>query len=323
MRPLRASGCDETRRRIQRSRMQRGQQHFSPRAARVKILVLGADGMLGHQLVESLEDRHAVHGTLRLDECAYLRIAEFLPRMVHYGVDARDYRTVSDVLHSVRPDAVINALGIVKQREEAKQAVVSLEVNSLFPHRLAHTCAEIGARLVHLSTDCVFSGRQGLYREADLPDAEDLYGRSKLLGEVVEEGCITLRTSIIGLELARRLSLVEWFLAQRGRISGFRKAVFSGFTTMEMARIIEDVLVFHAGRHGLYHVGSAPIDKYSLLCMLRDRIGRPLEIEPDNEFVCDRSLDSFRFQTDFGYTPPSWPAMLDELTAQIMERYAS
>lgn len=297
-------------------------QHFLPRADCVKILVLGADGMLGHHLVESLRERHDIYGTLRLDEGAYLGIAKFLPQRVHYGIDVQDYRTVSDVLHSVRPDAVINAVGIVKQREEAKQAIASLEVNSLFPHRLARSCAEIGARLVHLSTDCVFSGRQGLYRETDFPDAEDLYGRSKLLGEVVEEGCITVRTSIIGLELRRRISLVEWFLAQRGRISGFRKAVFSGFTTREMARIIEHVLVSHPDKSGLYHVASAAIDKFSLLCMLRDRLGWSIEIVPDDEFSCDRSLDSCRFQTEFGYTPPSWSAMLDELATQIEERYA-
>lgn len=279
--------------------------------------------MLGHQIVQNLGERHDIHGTLRLDQAAYLGIAEFLPQNVHYGIDVRDYRTVSDVLQSVRPDAVINGVGIVKQRDEAKQAVLSLELNSLFPHRLARSCAEIGARLVLFSTDCVFSGRQGLYRETDSPDAEDLYGRSKLLGEVVEEGCITLRTSIVGLELRRKMSLVEWFLAQRGPIRGFRKAIYSGFTTMEMTRIIEHVLVSHPDKSGLYHVSSAAIDKFSLLCMLRDRLGWSIEIVPDDEFFCNRSLDSCRFQSEFSYTPPSWATMLDELAAHIMERYPS
>jgi dTDP-4-dehydrorhamnose reductase len=288
----------------------------------VKILVLGADGMLGHQIVQDLRERHDMHGTLRLDEAAYLGIAEFLPQNVHYGIDVRDYRTVDDVLQSVRPDAVINGVGIVKQRDEAKQAVVSLELNSLFPHRLARSCAEIGARLVLFSTDCVFSGRQGSYRETDSPDAEDLYGRSKLLGEVVEEGCITLRTSMIGLELRRKMSLVEWFLAQRGPIRGFRKAIYSGFTTREMCRIIERVLLSYPDKSGLYHVASAAIDKFSLLCMLRDRLGWSIAIVPDDEFSCDRSLDSCRFQSEFGYTPPSWSAMLDELATQIEERYS-
>ncbi|MBA3341558.1 MAG: SDR family oxidoreductase [Gemmatimonadaceae bacterium] len=288
----------------------------------MRLVVLGADGMLGHQLVESMRGRHEVHGTLRLAEGAYSGIQKFLPETVHYGIDVRDYRTVRNLLQHVRPDAVINAVGIIKQRDDARDALASLEVNSLLPHRLAATCAEIGSFLVEISTDCVFSGLCGMYAERDLPDSSDLYGRSKLLGEVVEQGCITFRTSIIGLELSTRRSLIEWFLAQPGPIKGFRKAIYSGFTTREMARIIERVLVAHPRKSGLYHVSSEPIDKFTLLCMLRDRLRRAIDIMPDDEFVCDRSLDSTRFRSEFAYTPPGWELMLDELAAQIEDRYS-
>ncbi len=287
----------------------------------MRLVVLGADGMLGHQLVKSLRTRHEVHGTLRLGEACYSGIQKFLPEVVHYGMDVRDYPRVKDLLKRVRPSAVINAVGIVKQRDDATDAIVSLEVNSLLPHRLAATCAEIGAFFVQIGTDCAFSGVGGMYREADVPDARDLYGRSKLLGEVDKEGAITLRTSIIGLELSRKTSFVEWFLAQRGEVRGFRKAIYSGFTTMEMARIIEHVLLTRPAKSGLYHVSSEPIDKFTLLCMLRDRLRLTIDIVPDDEFVCDRSLNSAPFRSEFLYTPPAWGAMLDELAAHIEERY--
>jgi dTDP-4-dehydrorhamnose reductase len=288
----------------------------------MRLMVLGADGMLGHQVVESLRERFDVHGTLRLNRTAYAGISEFLPPTVHYSVDVRDHQTVHRLLDSVRPDAVINAVGIVKQRVEADHEIASIEINSLLPHRLALYCGAIGARLLHISTDCVFSGRGGMYQETFPPDAQDLYGRTKLLGEVANPGSVTLRTSIIGLELARRKSLIEWFLAQSGSIKGFRKAIYSGVTTIELARIIEHVLVRHPERSGLYHVASEPIDKFTLLRMLKDLLGLPIEIVPDDTFVCDRSLDGTRFRADFAYTPPSWGAMLDELSAQIKERHS-
>ncbi|HEX2723084.1 MAG TPA: SDR family oxidoreductase [Gemmatimonadaceae bacterium] len=288
----------------------------------MKLLVLGADGMLGHQLVASLRDSHDIHGTLRQQSEAYATMAHFLPDYPHFGIDVRDYAPVRDLLELLEPDAVINAVGVVKQRPDAGNAILSLEVNSLLPHRLAETCAAIGSFLVQISTDCAFSGMGGNYREDDFPDARDLYGRSKLLGEVDAPGSITFRTSIIGLELYRKTSLVEWFLAQRGTVKGFRRAIYSGFTTMEMARIIEHVLVKQQSQNGgMYHVSSDPIDKFTLLCMLNDRLGRATAIVPDDEFECDRSLDSERFRSEFAYSPPTWARMLDELATQIEERY--
>jgi dTDP-4-dehydrorhamnose reductase len=288
----------------------------------MKVLVLGGDGMLGHQLVESLDIRHEVIGTFHKKADIYRDITPYLPRKSIYGVDARDFPSVAAVIATIKPDAVINAIGIVKQRAASKDAIVSLEVNSLLPHHLAVACGKSGARLVHLSTDCVFSGSKGMYGETDFADADDLYGRTKFLGEVSDAGSITLRTSIIGLELSRKKSLIEWFLAQQGPIEGFRKAIYTGFTTLEMARIIESVLVDHPDKSGVYHLSSDPIDKYSLLCKLRDRLGRPVEIIPDDDFSCDRSMLSTRFRSEFCYTPPSWDVMIEELATQIEARYS-
>src|SRR5437868_4176418 len=230
--------------------------------------------MLGHRLLESWRERHEVWVTLRQDAGAYERHAELFAENVIFDLDVRRPQGIVDAVAAVKPDAVVNAVGLVKQRPGAKEAVPALEVNAAFPHRLAQVCATAGARMIHLSTDCVFSGRKGGYLETDAPDAEDLYGRSKLLGEVDEPHCLTLRTSMIGLELGRQGGLVEWFLAQRGRIKGFRRAVFSGLTTAELARAIEHFLVEQPELAGLWHLSSSPIAKHDLLVKLSERLGR-------------------------------------------------
>jgi len=287
----------------------------------VRILILGGDGMLGHQLFRHFKERHDVRVTLRLGREAYDVHRVFDPGTAFCGIDARQTDVLWQVIADFRPEAVVNAVGIVKQRSEAKEVIPSLEINSLLPHRLALLCRTAGARLVHLSTDCVFSGRRGNYRESDQPDAEDLYGRTKLLGEVSEPHCITLRTSMIGPELSRKTGLLEWFLVQRGQtVKGFTKAIFSGFPTSELARIVEQVLVDAPTVYGVYHVAAAPISKYDLLSLIRDRLRLPVTIERDSTFECDRSLDASRFHRDTGYAPPAWEAMIDDMVRHMTER---
>lgn len=284
----------------------------------MRILILGGDGMLGHQLLRSWAGRHEVRVTLRRDLEQYSSFGLFPKGIAYDGVDLRHAEALVPVLADFRPEAVVNAAGIVKQRPESKEVIPSLELNALLPHRLALLCRACGAALVHLSTDCVFSGRRGGYRESDPSDAEDLYGKSKYLGEVSDPGCITLRTSIIGPELSRKSGLLEWFLAQRGRtVKGFTRAIFSGFTTIEMARIIERVLTTADRPSGLFHVSSDPISKHNLLVLIRDRIGLDIEVDADDQFHCDRSLDSSGFRQAFAYRPPSWPYMVDELAKDL------
>jgi dTDP-4-dehydrorhamnose reductase len=173
-------------------------------------------------------------------------------------------------------------------------------------------------RLVHVSTDCVFSGEKGNYRENDPPDAADLYGRTKFLGEVDIPGCVTLRTSIIGHELSGRHGLVEWFLAQEGTVKGFARAVFSGFPTVEMARIVAERILPYERLSGLYHVSSEPISKYDLLRLVAKEYGKRIGIERDEEFACDRSLDSSRFREAIGYEPPAWPELVARMRAHFL-----
>jgi len=273
--------------------------------------------MLGHQLLRQWQGRHEVRATLRRDPGDYADFGLFRPGNSYYGVNIAHTGELVGVLADFHPQAVVNAVGIVKQQSASKESIPSIEINALFPHRLAVLCKAVGARLVHMSTDCVFSGRKGNYQENDLSDAGDLYGKSKYLGEVHEPHCLTLRTSIIGTELTRKKSLVEWFLTQKGTVKGYRKAIFSGFTTIEMARIIESLLVQYPQASGLYHVSSAPISKLDLLTRLRAKLELPVQIEPDESLGIDRSLDSTRFRNEFGYMPPAWDDMLEELTNDI------
>lgn len=287
----------------------------------MRILILGGDGMLGHQLLRHFMGRHEVRVTLKLNREVYEACRLFEPGMAFYGVDAKQTDVLLPVMAEFRPEAVLNAVGVIKQRSESKAIISSLEINSLLPHRLALLCRTIGARLIHFSTDCVFSGRKGNYRETDQPDAEDIYGRTKLLGEVSAPHCLTLRTSMIGPELSRKTGLLEWFLAQRGQtVKGFTKAIFSGFSTSELARIVELVLTDVPTIHGLYHVAAQSISKYDLLTLVRDRLHFPVTIERDVTFECDRSLDASRFHQDTGYSPPAWETMIDKMVHHMTER---
>ncbi len=287
----------------------------------MKILVLGGDGMLGHQLLKRLSGDHQVRVTLHQDASQYRDYGLFGHDNAYYGIDVRTFERLVEVLADFQPDVVINAVGVIKQRSSSKESIPSLELNALLPHKLSLLCKAVSARLVQISTDCVFSGEKGSYTEADVSDATDLYGKSKYLGELTDPHCVTLRTSIIGLELARKKSLIEWFLAQKGEIKGFHKAIYTGLTTIEMAHIIEFVLQQCPGLHGVWHVASRPISKYELLKMLADKLERKdITLQSDVDFVCDRSLIGDAFVKQTGYKIPEWADMINELVVAIKAR---
>ena len=277
----------------------------------MRVLILGGGGMLGHKLWQVYRNRFDMWVTVRSSYRAYAKYNLFDPQRLLGGIDVVDFDTVVRALATVQPDVVINCTGIIKQLTAAKDPIVSLTINSLFPHRLTLLCQASGARLIHISTDCVFSGCKGMYTEDEISDAEDLYGRTKFLGEVDGPSCLTLRTSIIGRELQTTNGLVEWFLTNRGgRVHGYNRAIYSGFTTLAMSEIIANVIEHHPELSGVYHVSSEPINKYDLLCLLRDAYGLQIEIEPYPEVQIDRSLDSSRFRAATNFTPPSWSDMI-------------
>ena len=282
----------------------------------MRVLILGAGGMLGHKLAQELGTEFEVWATLRGPRAAYSRYGVLDDGRILPGVDVSNVDTVAGAIADTRPDAVINCIGIVKQLPTSRDPVLSLTINSLLPHQLQRLCRSHGARLLHFSTDCVFNGRKGLYSEDDPSDAQDLYGRTKFLGETAGVGALTIRSSIIGRELSTASGLVEWFLSQRGgRVGGYTRAVYSGFTTRAMARIVRSILVDHPQLEGLWQVSSDPIAKYDLLLLMRDAYGLDVEVVPDDQVRIDRSLDSSRFRALTAFVPPSWPAMIRDMAA--------
>lgn len=279
--------------------------------AKTRVLVLGATGMLGNAVLRLFAQSAGfeVMGSARSTHALRLLPPDLSGRLV-CGVDVENGDSLTGLFARARPDVVINCIGLVKQLAEADDPLAAIPINALLPHRLARLCEVAGARLVHMSTDCVFSGAKGMYTEADVSDAKDLYGRSKYLGEVDYPHAITLRTSIIGHELSGAHSLVGWFLAQRAGVKGFTRAIFSGLPTVELARVIRDHVIVHPELHGLYHVSTAPISKFDLLTLMAQAYGKTTPITPDAQFVMDRSLDSARFRQATGYQPPQWPELV-------------
>lgn len=283
----------------------------------VKILVLGATGMLGHKIFQRLHP--AFPGTIATmrtpaDSAALQRIELLQGADVWNGVDATDFDSLSDVLTQASPDFIVNCIGVIKQRAAATDSISNINLNSLLPHRLAALAAGWGGRVIHFSTDCVFSGSRGGYREEDESDARDLYGRSKFLGETQAPNALTLRTSIIGRELAQHRSLLDWFLGQRGKtIGGFQRVIYSGVTTNHLADLVADIIRNHPDLSGLYQVATRPISKYDLLYLLREAYSLEVEITPDETERSDRSMLGQKLYHAIGYTAPSWPELVHQL----------
>ncbi len=284
----------------------------------MRVLVLGGDGMLGHKVFQVLSAQHETWATFRQPDGAWTAYPMYAgcPRVIS-GVDARDFDSVVRAFAVARPEAAVNGIGIIKQRDAARDPIPSITVNALFPHRLAELCAATGVRLVHVSTDCVFSGRRGPSSEADLPDPVDLYGRSKLLGEVDRPGALTLRTSIIGRDFVRRAGLLEWFLSHRGggRVQGYTTHIYTGVTTETLARLIARLLESYPQLSGLYQVAAEPITKAELLTRVRDALGLDITVEPVAPPPLDRSLSGARLAAATGEPPPRWQEMIAALAA--------
>lgn len=280
----------------------------------MNILVLGASGMLGNAMLRTMAAGRGldVWGTVR-NTSVMKKFDPALGQRIVAGVDVKDLDALTALFAEIRPAVVINCIGLVKQLAQGDDPLQVLPINSLLPHRLAGICKLAGARLIHISTDCVFNGSKGNYRESDPSDAEDLYGRSKLLGEVAYPNTITLRTSIIGHELGSARGLVGWFLMQQGKVSGYRRVIFSGLPTVELSQVVRDKVLPRVDLNGLYHIAAEPIAKYELLKLISAAYGKDIEIEPDDRLAIDRSLNADCFRQATGYVPPSWPTLIAKM----------
>lgn len=267
--------------------------------------------MLGHKLVQVWKDKFDVWATVRGNFENYKKYKIFDKPKTLENVDVRNPKTVEVIVEKIRPDVIINAVGIIKQINDSKNIVKLLNINSIFPHQLEEIAEKYDARLICISTDCVFNGKKGNYTEDDVSDAEDLYGKSKYLGEVIRENCLTLRTSIIGRELRTAHSLVEWFLSSKGKeVKGFVNAIYSGFPTIYLAEILENIIINFRNLSGLYHVSSQSINKFELLQLIKEAYKIDIEMERFEDFYIDRSLDSSKFRKATGFEPPDWKKMI-------------
>lgn len=275
----------------------------------MKILILGVSGMIGQAMFQSLAEISNWHvmGSVRSKEFCGVAHGPVIS-----GVDLTNTDQISDLLYQTSPDVIINCAGLTKHLQEGREPVPALTMNSLLPHRLAKLCAITGSRLIHISTDCVFDGKTGGYVETDITDAIDVYGRTKALGEVTKGNVLTLRTSTIGHEDGVNLGLLEWFLRQSS-CKGYSRAFFSGLPTFEFARVVRDFVIPASQLNGLYHVGGAVIDKYSLLNLINEVYKAGARIERDESFSIDRSLNSDKFNAATGYIAPTWPEMIEAM----------
>jgi dTDP-4-dehydrorhamnose reductase len=284
-----------------------------------EIVVTGAHGMLGHVVCRVLSEKHRVFGVCRGPRTGYPTLDADTRRFSLIDrVDLADPFELADRLPHRDISAVVNCAGLIKQRPESAEAMAILQANAIVPRRLQEWCDARGARLIHVSTDCVFSGSSGNYSETDVPDPADLYGLSKFLGEVTAPPHLTLRTSLIGPQLRGSESLFAWFLAQRGRsVHGYVNAIFSGLTTLAFARLLDQIVDGPTALHGLYHVASAPISKYHLLCEIERRLALGITIVSDDGLACNRSLDGRLFTATSGIVIPGWEEMLDALCSNL------
>lgn len=287
-----------------------------------RVLVLGATGMLGASIFRELAKsaKWEMAATVR-DVNSAKSVIQSVPNVaIVEGVDALRFETVVEAITATSPDVVINCIGVVKQVDNASHSEISIELNSLFPHRLGRICSSAGVRMIHFSTDCVFAGTKGGYVETDVMDASDLYGRTKSLGEVGDPPHLTLRTSIIGHEVNTAHSLVDWYLSQDAKVNGYRGAIFSGLPTVVIAQIL-DKHILESRCSGVYHLSADPINKFDLLSLVRSTYGRGALVEPCDEYQVDKSLNSSKLRSQLGLQVDKWPVLIDQMWKEYQQYF--
>jgi len=276
------------------------------------IVVLGVNGMLGSTLFKYFKEKtnYKVIGILR-NKSNLPNYYKYYESIDLYEYNITEEKQLNDAIKRFNPDFIINCIGIVKQNIDSTNPFISIKINSLFPHLLNNICKLMNCKLIHISTDCVFSGKTGFYSEKDNPDPIDLYGRSKLLGETLNDDALILRTSYIGEELTTNRGLLSWFLSQNDVVTGFSNAIYSGLPTIEIARVINEYVLPNQELSGLFHLSSEPIDKFNLLKFINKIYQKEIYIKKDISYKINRSLDSTKFRKETGYQPIEWEKAIE------------
>lgn len=284
----------------------------------MKILVLGAGGMIGHKMYQVLSMEYPeTYACFKRGFDEYKELGLFNQSYVIDDIDVYEFGKLEKMLNQLRPNVILNCVGITLRKKEIQNLEYCLEVNSLMPHRLKCWSAQNNAYLVHFSTDCVFDGAIGEYTENSPPSAKDNYGKTKYLGEVLGPRCLTLRGSMIGRELYGKTELLEWALAQRGKtIKGYANALYSGVTTSIMAELVTRILKLPSRLEGVYQVSSEPISKLDLLRKINHVFDLKMQIDEDCSYVSKKDLNSSKIRREIGFVCPSWDEMINQLAAE-------
>ena len=286
----------------------------------MKILILGVSGMLGHKLYEILSKDPCfdVYGTLRHNPDYSIKNGLFKSDKILYPINVLELNKLKGVICNISPAIVINCVGIVKNVNKKNNLLDLIELNALFPHQLLKICYENHTKLIHISTDGVFSGKKGMYKECDNADAFEYYGRTKYLGEVDYGNALTIRTSIIGEEIKRSSGFYEWIISMNNKdVIGYKKSIFSGFTTIRFSQILKWIIREHIDLFGLYHISSTPISKFDLITKLKEHLHLNISIIPDYNVKIDRCLDCNEFINITDFEPPTWDEMIHEFVNDI------
>jgi dTDP-4-dehydrorhamnose reductase len=287
----------------------------------MKILILGGNGMIGHKMYQVISKKYP--NTWVLFKKKYDSVQNnllFKKDFVIDDFDVSDFSKLIQLLNHLKVDIIINAIGLTIRRNVYDIHSKSILINSVLPHILNEWVISNNKRLIHFSTDCVFSGKDGFYTEDSFVDSIDFYGRTKGLGEIISSNTLTLRSSMIGLELENKTELLEWFLSNKnGVVQGYNRAIYSGITTNCMANFVEKIIEHYPNINGLYNVSSEKITKFDLLNLFNDYFQTNINIVPNNLYVTNKVLNSDKFYKITGFKKPDWENLIKDLVNDSKE----
>ena len=283
----------------------------------MRVLILGVSGMIGHKLLLELTNYFETFGVLHRTKDHYGNLPLFSKKNIFENVDVIEFDILKNLVLAINPDVILNGVGITKRKKEINNPIDVIKINSLFPHILTDWAKTNNKRVIHFSTDCVFDGKTGNYNENSLTTAEDVYGRTKALGEVISKHSLTIRSSFIGQELFGKTELLEWFLGQNGKqITGYTNTYYSGVSTIFMSRVVKSIISDFTNLSGLYNLApETPISKYELLCIARDAYNLKVDIVPEKKHVHRPTLNGARLRKAMNLKVPSWNIMMKEVAS--------
>ena len=280
----------------------------------MKIIVLGASGLIGSYMFRELSKTFETFGTIRKSKIKYKDIALFKSNKIIDNIDILNLDNLNKLLESLKPNIIVNCIGVTK-RKISDNLLDVIKINSIFPHELVKWGLINSARIIHFSTDCVFNGLTGNYNEKSNTNAFDIYGKTKALGEIQYDNCLTIRSSFIGRELFDKTELLEWVISNNGKkIKGFKKTMYSGVSALFLSKFIKNIINDHIKLNGLFQLSTdIPISKYDLICLIRDCFDLNIEIIPENNKYHCPTLDNSKLKNKMNFEIPSWKEMLVEL----------